>query len=53
MEIEVYLDKDTAERLWRAKAKAGRNDLTLNEYAERLLLWALQKTEMEQREAQK
>ena len=48
MEIEIELSRETADRLWKAKATAGRDDLTAAEYAEMLLLWALRHTEREQ-----
>ena len=53
MDIEIYLSKADAERLWQAKEKAGRDDLTAAEFAELLLLKALREAEREQREAKK
>lgn len=47
MEIELELTPEVAERLWKAKKAAGRDDLTANEYAELLLMWALRHTERE------
>lgn len=50
MEIEIELPRETADRLWKAKAKSGMDALTAAEFAELLLLKALRETEREQRE---
>ena len=50
MDVEITLSRADADRLWQAKEKAGRDDLTAAEFAELLLMWALRHSEREQRE---
>ena len=47
-EFTFFLNDDDTDRLWALKQEAGESTLTGNEYAAKILSWALQKLHPEQ-----